>query len=330
MPLRKLNRIIAINTLDKVNIFRNKAINEIYNIFNKKNKVSINDLGFFIGPILNAGGRLGKSSYATELLSTNDENLIKKRINNLIILNEKRKKIEDDIIKEINFNEIEKKNENIIIIYKKNINEGLIGIIAARLKEYFNKPSIIITNSGNLLKGSARSIHSFNIGISIKNAFDKNILINGGGHNMAAGFSLNKNKLNTFINFMNINYNKNISKDDLILRYTSKISSSAFNKKFFDEIKKIEPFGNDNHEPTFLFEKLKILKSKVIKDKHISIIFKSTTGFSINSFSFNSVNTKIGDYLLNYKKDLSIIGQIKENFWNNKYTLQLIVKDLVI
>ena len=87
---------------------------------------------------------------------------------------------------------IEEENKDLIIYYNPNINEGLIGIIAARLKDYFNKPSIVITTSNELLKGSARSIYNYNIGRVIKNLLDKSIILNGGGHNMAAGFTLNK------------------------------------------------------------------------------------------------------------------------------------------
>ena len=112
--------------------------------------------------------------------------------------------------------------------------------------------------------------------------------------------------------------------------YDAEISSVAFNKKFFDDIKKIQPFGTGNPVPTFLFKNLKIIKTTVLKDRHISSIFKSKIGFSINSITFNSVNTKIGEYLLNYKKNLNVIGQINENFWNNKNTLQLTVRDIIL
>ena len=83
-------------------------------------------------------------------------------------------------------------------------------------------------------------------------------------------------------------------------------------------------------EPIFLFEKLKIFKVKVLDNKHISNIFVSKNGFSISSISFNSINESIGTYLLNYKKEINVIGYLKYNFWNNKKTLQLVVRDLII
>ena len=330
MPLRKLNRLIALVVLKNFDINKNIAFNELFNLNNKKNKLNINDLGYLIGPILNAGGRLGKSSYATELLSTNDSEVVSIRSNELIKLNNKRKEIETLILDEIDFHNIEKENKAVIIYYNPNINEGLIGIIAARLKDYFNKPSIVITNSNGLLKGSARSVYNYNIGRSIKNSLDNDIIIGGGGHNMAAGFTLKKDNLKKFENYILKDFvNTGVSLDNKFL-YDAEVSSLAFNVDFYEDIKKLEPFGNGNPAPTFLLKDLRVVKTKVLDNKHISLILKSRTGFSIKSISFNSINNKVGEYLLNYKKNLNVLGQINENIWNNKKTLQLTIRDVIL
>ena len=330
MPLRKLNRLIAKNVINEFKINENKVFKKLYELNNKKNDISINDLGYLIGPILNAGGRLGKSNYATELLSTENQKIINKRSLELINLNEKRKRIEDITLKNIDFSKLKNQNTNVIIYYNPNINEGLIGIIASRLKDYFNKPSIVITNSNNILKGSARSIYKYNIGRVIKLSLDRNLIINGGGHNMAAGFSLKKENLSNFETFVNNDFLKNNVSSKNVFMYDFEASSSVLNKEFYEDIKKMEPFGTGNPLPTFLFKDLKILKSSLLNKKHISCILKSKKGPSINSISFDSSNSEIGKYLLNYKKNLNVIGQISENFWNNKKTLQLIIKDIIL
>ena len=330
MPLRNLNRLIALYTLKNFDISKNLPFKTLFAFNNKKNKININDLGYLIGPILNAGGRLGKSEYATELLSSNDEHIINDRCNFLIKLNNKRRKIESLILNEIDFKKIEKENKDVIIYYDPNINEGLIGIIAARLKDYFNKPSIVITTSNELLKGSARSIYDYNIGRVIKNSLDKNIIINGGGHNMAAGFTLSKDNLYKFENYISRDFSKSNSSNDHASLYESEVSSLAFNQIFYDKIKKLEPFGTGNEVPTFLLRDLKIIKPIILNNKHISLILKSKTGFSIKSISFNSVSNKVGEYLMNYKKNLNVLGQINENIWNNKKTLQLTIIDVIL
>ena len=330
MPLRKLNRLIALVVLKSFNIEKNIAFNELFKLNDKKNKLNINDLGYLIGPILNAGGRLGKSNYASQLLSSDNLDTVNIKCIELIKLNNKRKDIETIMLNEIDFQAIEKKDNNVIIYYNPNINEGLIGIIAARLKDYFNKPSIVITKSNELLKGSARSVYDYNIGRAIKNSLDKEIIIGGGGHNMAAGFTLKKNNLKKFENFILKDFSLTEASIDRMFLYDAEISPLAFNLDFYTDIKKLEPFGTGNPEPMFLLKGLKVIKTKILNNKHISVILKSKTGSSIKSISFNSVNNKVGKYLLNYKNDLNILGQINENIWNNKKTLQLTIRDVIL
>ena len=330
MPLRKLNRLIALNVLKDFDINKNIALNELFNLLNNKNKINVDDLGYLIGPILNAGGRLGKSGFASELLSSDNLKVVNTKSYELINLNNKRKEIEKLTLDEIDFQKIEKENKDVIVYYKSNINEGLIGIIAARLKDYFNKPSIVITSSGKILKGSARSIYNYNIGCAIKNSFDKKIIISGGGHNMAAGFTLEKINLDNFKDFIIKDFLLSTSCRVNSFLYDAKISSQAFNKDFYNDIKKLEPFGTANPSPTFLLKDLKVIKTKIFNDKHLFVILKSKMGLSIKSISFNSINNKVGKYLLNYKNTFSVLGQINENIWNNKKTLQLIIQDLII
>ncbi|MDC3356636.1 DHHA1 domain-containing protein, partial [Candidatus Pelagibacter ubique] len=330
MPLRKLNRLIALNALKNFDITKNLPLNTLFRLNEKKNKIDISDLGYLIGPILNAGGRLGKSQYATELLSSNNDLVVNDRCKSLIKLNDKRKEIESLILEEIDFKKIEKENKDVIIYYNPNINEGLIGIIAARLKDYFNKPSFVITASNESLKGSARSIYNYDIGRVIKNSLDKNIIIKGGGHNMAAGFTLDKVNLKDFENYILEDFLKSNISHDNIFSYESEVSSLALNQDFYEDLKKLEPFGTGNPVPTFMLRDLRIIKPIVLNNKHISVILKSKTGLLIKSISFNSINTKIGEHLINYKDTLNIIGQINENLWNNKKTLQLTIRDLIL
>jgi single-stranded-DNA-specific exonuclease len=225
---------------------------------------------------------------------------------------------------------LEKENKNVIIYYNSTIKEGLIGIIASRLKDYFNKPSIVITSSQNTLKGSARSTINYDIGKVMNELLHNKVIEKGGGHNMAAGFSMKKNKLKNLVNFILHDFelkNKNFSLNNT---YDAEISSSAINKDFTNEINKLGPFGNGNPIPTFLIKNLKVIRVKTINNKHINIIFKPKVGKSIKSICFNSINTQLGKYLLTYKKNLHVIAQIQENYWNNNKVLQLNIKDLLI
>ena len=146
---------------------------------------------------------------------------------------------------------------------------------------------------------------------------------------MAGGFQLNKNNLETFKLFLNKEF-KNLYANNEKFIFESKLSFSSINNVFISELNKLEPFGTANENPIFLFENLKIKNVKILKNKHIFNLFISNKGKSVPAISFNSINRSIGRYLLNYKKQLNVIGYIRENFWNNKKTLQLVVLDLIL
>jgi single-stranded-DNA-specific exonuclease len=330
MPLRKFNKILATDVIKNFKIENNLAFKTIFNQLGLKKKLATDDLGFLIGPIINSGGRLGFSSLGVELLTSDNSITLQKKTLELINLNNKRKKLEKNVLNEINFQKIRKENKNIIIYYNKAIHEGLIGVIASRLKDYFNKPSIVITKSNKFLKASARSTKNYNIGKIIKILVDKNIIEKGGGHNMAAGFSIKEENLQLLDNFVQNDYLKNNKNFELIFNYDSEISGSVINKNLYNEINKLAPFGNENSLPTFLIKNVKIIRSRLVGENHINSIIKPNIGPSINAICFDCANSEIGDYLLSYKKKISIIAHIIDNSFNNKKSIQLNIKDLFL
>ena len=146
---------------------------------------------------------------------------------------------------------------------------------------------------------------------------------------MAAGFTLNKDNLKNFENYILKDFSNSGISNNHKFSYDAEVSSLAFNQEFYNDIKKLEPFGTGNYVPTFLLKDLKVIKSTTLNNKHISLILKSKTSFSIKSISFNSINTKLGEYLMNYKGNLNVLGQINEKIWNNKKTLQLTIRDVI-
>ena len=327
MPLRNFNRYFAIKTLHKFDFNKDPILKNFFSILKLKRKLTVDDLAYYIGPIINSAGRIANANIVVELLTSSDNKIQQKIIKNLYQLNEKRKKIEEEFLKKINLDNLVR-DKGVIFISNKYISEGIVGIIASRIKDYTNRPCIILSKKGQILKGSARSTFNFNIGEYISQALQKKILLSGGGHNLAAGVILNQNKLELFKEYLNNIYNNKVRSN--LNFYIAKISSNSLNHKLFNEISKLAPFGHKNNNPLFLIDNVKIVKTSILKDKYILCYIKTNNGKMMRVISFHPLNSDISLNLLNYKRTLKIILKLNINNWNNKKVLQIQIIDLII
>jgi single-stranded-DNA-specific exonuclease len=325
MPIRGINKILSKQVLSKFNSDKNFVIKNILKYLNIKKKLELYELGYKIAPLINAAGRLSNANQIVELFTTESNNRILEILENICKLNDKRKLIERKIIDDL---ELEKLNDEngILFIYKPNLHEGLIGIVASRIKDYFNKPCLVLTNSNNIIKGSARSTTDFNIGELIQKTCQLGITLNGGGHNLAAGLSLKKSRLNDLKIFINKIYNyKNIKTKNF---YTSIISLKSINDEFVKSIYLLGPFGNKNQIPIFLIQDVKFIKKTLINNLYISCFIKKNSKM-IKSISFNHLNSKISYEILNTNNCYDVLVKIKPNKLKNKSTIELEIIDLI-
>jgi single-stranded-DNA-specific exonuclease len=325
MPMKGINKVLAKNVLQNFDVSKNFIFKKLFKILEIKNKLNLYDLGFKIAPLINAAGRIENANQIIELLTSNNEQRITFILNNIINLNNKRKLIEKKILDDLNYEKFYNE-KNILFIYKPNLHEGLIGIIASKIKDYFNKPCIVLTNSNDIIKGSARSTTVFNIGEYIQNSINLNIILGGGGHNLAAGIKLKKNRLNDFKKYINNEYakNNNLSKNV----YLSILSSSAINSQLINSIEKLAPFGNKNSSPIFLLQNIKIINPTVIHNRFIKCFIKKDKKI-FKSISFNHIKSKISYEIINSKNNFDILVKVKKNTWNNKSNIELEIIDLV-
>mgnify|MGYP001215054432 CR=1 FL=1 len=326
MPLRFQNKVIVKNGLSKFDI--NNFIN-IKKLINLKKKISSSDIGFNLGPCLNSSSRLGYPDLTIKLLIEKKIDNINKLSTQIIKLNEKRKNFQN-----ITYNHLRKKidisKNEIIFKYHKNINEGLIGIIAANFVEDYNKPCFILTKSNKLIKCSARSIKGFDIGNILNFALQKKIIIKGGGHSMAGGCLLNSNKIYEFKIFLNEIFRKKFKKFENIKSYSSEQTLESLKSFAKNELQRLEPLGNDNSNPIFLIKNNKIIKYKIIKNKHLQVIIKNKFNKSCLCLAFNALDTELGYFLTNYKKQIDLIVQINNKIIQKNSDFNLIIKDAII
>ena len=333
VPLVGLNRAIVKQGLKILNKKQNLGLKTLIGLNNIENNITAYHLGYVLGPRINAGGRVGKSSHGANLLLNKNAQETFKLASELNNYNKERQLLEAELLNKIIKKNYQSNEDPVIIIHGENWHEGVIGIIAARVKEKFNKPTIIISVTSGVGKGSARSINGFDIGSVILGAVQNELLIKGGGHKMAGGFTIDIEKIELFKEFVfkkfkSINMNLENKKN---YHFDMEIAPSALNVDFWEKINLLAPFGSGNTEPKFLIENLKVVNSKIVGEKHIKSVLIGSDSSTIKAISFNSVDTDLSSYLLKKNsKNLSIVGKLSLNEWRGQKNVEFIIDDISV
>ena len=333
VPLIKLNRAIVKQGLRVLKNRTNLGLKTLYDLCNIKSKPTTYELGFALGPRINAGGRVGKSSHGMNLLISQDPVKAYKIALDLDKYNTERKHIELNLSKEIFDKALNYHNHPVLVLSGSNWHEGVVGIVASRIKEKYNKPAILISLENNIGKGSARSIHGFDIGAQIIKAVQSGILIKGGGHVMAGGFTIEKSNIDKFRDFLIKNFENSKINDfnNFNLYLDSIIAPSAINENFYNDIEILEPFGSGNNEPKFVIEELKVIKSDIVGNNHIKSILSGKDGTVFKSIAWNAVNSPLEKVLnKNNKRLFNAAGKMKLNEWHGQKNIEFIIEDISI
>jgi single-stranded-DNA-specific exonuclease len=332
VPLVGINRLLVQKGLEVFSKKPNIGLTALIDKANINNKISTYDLGFKLGPRINAGGRLGKSKHGTELLTCEDEAKAADIATELDNFNKERQTIEAHILKtaidSLTSEQIDKK---IIFTYGQDWHEGVIGIIASRIKQKFKKPCIVFSAKNGIAKGSGRSIKGIDLGNLIIAATQKGIVTQGGGHAMAAGLTLDEDKILLLQDFIEDRLDSNsIALDiDDTNHADSIINITAVNSELYDDINKLGPFGSNNEEPNFIIKSTKITFIKEFGDNHIRCGLSSDIDKNVEGITFRSKNTPLGDAIMNNKgKLVSLYGKIKVNEWGGRRIPQFHIEDI--
>ncbi len=327
--LRNYNRSLVKKGLELIIKRRNKSIASIIDNSKINNMPSARDLGYIVGPQLNAASRIDDSSLASKLLISKDENVIGTISRKLFLINEKRKVIEESIFQEA-INQITLQKENkFFIVYKDNWHNGVLGIVASKIVSLYNKPTFVLSFNNNIGIGSGRSIEQIDIGSIILELKNNNLILGGGGHKMAVGLKINSNQLEVFKNFLNEKFS--IYENDIFekkLFYDSQISVNQINNEFLSMLELMEPYGKGNEDALFLIKDIVVDKIKVLKNKHILVFFKNDLGLNLKGISFNSYNTELGDYISKYNQyKFDFLCSINRDNFNNNGLPQIQIND---
>ena len=265
------NRIIVKKGLELLNNTNNIGLNALYEETGVKEKsITVYTIGFVLGPSINASGRLEQAFWALELLLSDDVNKAKQLAEKLNELNKERQDLtKEGVDKAISI--IEENNmqhEKVLVVYLDNIHESIAGIIAGRIREKYNLPTIILTKAHDGAKGSGRSIEEYNMFEELLKC--KDLLGKFGGHPMAAGMSIPIENIEQFRERLNSLHT--LTEEDILVKVQidMPLSLKKISYGLIDEISLLEPYGKANPKPTFGIKKLKLLEAKVLgKNKNV-------------------------------------------------------------
>ncbi|MBO3442865.1 single-stranded-DNA-specific exonuclease RecJ [Clostridium botulinum] len=287
------NRIIAKNSLKMISNTTNLGLKSLIDVLGINNKeVKSYNIGFMIGPCINATGRLDTAALSVELLITNDEERAKELANILNNLNKTRQEmtmrnVEEiiDVVENSSF-----KEDKVLVIYKEDIHESIAGIVAGKIREKFNVPTIILTKGKEMPKGSGRSIEEYNLFEELLKC--KDLLDKFGGHPMAAGLSIKEENINELR--QRLNENCKLTDNDIIpkIKIDKRIPLNIVNDELISEIEVLEPFGKGNSSPLFAEKNVKVSQVRVLgkNQNTLKLTCIINDKEKIEAISFNKVN----------------------------------------
>lgn len=325
VPLIDENRVIAKLGLKLVEVTKNPGLRALLNASGYK-QVNSNTISFGIAPRINACGRMGCEEEALKLFLTDNIEEAEKITDELNQFNRERQEIEKNIFYEaIRMIEKEDKNNNAIVLGSQNWHHGVIGIVSSKITEIYYKPSILICFEGDKGKGSGRSIPGFDLHEALVNLSKH--LDKYGGHEMAVGLSLDKKNFNRFKEDFNKYVNdKDISDLVPILDIDKQIEMKDVDSEIVKELDVLEPFGEANRKPVFVYKNLKIDSIRALSDgKHLKLTLKDGN-ILINAIGFN-MGALSKEYTIGDKVDIA--GMLEINSFNGRDFVQINMRDIM-
>lgn len=329
VPLIGENRILASWGLDLINKNPRPGIKGlIYCTDVKLGNVNASNIVFSLAPLINAAGRLGDAKRSVEMMTQQNEVNAFRIAQDLVQDNRKRRTIDEETFNEaipLAEDLLKSGNYKSLILYKPNWHPGVIGIVASRLVDRYHLPTVLMTKIDNLAKGSARSIHAFDIHNALKKC--SNYLIEYGGHKHAAGLSLDEQNIDDFREDFNKIALNSITDDMLIpeILIDTELKLNELSPNFLNLLKKFSPFGYDNQKPVFITKNVASANGvKVVGNNHLK--FRALqSNFAIDAIGYNLVEKK---HICSNGKTFSIVYIIEEASFNGQNTIQLRIKDL--
>lgn len=321
------NRVLTYFGIEKLNKNPSHGLKHLIRLTGLERKLDVSDVVFYIGPRINAAGRMDDAKQAVRLMIADESPHHADQAGELQNLNKDRQEADRDIT--AHALEILKANENndllkSTVVFNSGWHKGVIGIVASRLTEHFYRPTVVLTEHEGKVTGSARSVKGFDLYEALYACREQ--MIQFGGHKFAAGLTMLPEKVDDFRNHFERVVSATITPEQLIpeIEIDAEITFSDITPLFYKLINEFAPFGPDNMKPIFVAKGVKETGwSKLLKERHIKFSLKQN-GVTLSGIGFDMAHKME----LLKENEIDVVFQIDENEWQGNKSLQLMVKDI--
>ena len=334
MPIVGENRILVAEGLQRMEKTRNIGLQRLLAEAGMAERhLTASTISFVLAPRINAAGRMGKADLAAELFLTQDMDRAIRLAVELCEQNKLRQTTENEILNQALTQlrgEYDPAGDKMIVLAGKGWHQGVIGIVAGKLKERYGLPAFVMSVENDEVKGSARSVPGLNIGALVMAAKEKGLLTKGGGHNMAAGFSLEEKNLEAFRRFAGEYAERALGKEKIVptLEIDGVIGLSAATPEFADKLSLLEPFGAGNPEPRLMLGGVRIIRSDIVGSGHVRCVLGSFAGGSLKAMAFRAADSEVGKALLNHRGEpFNLAGTLRKDTWMGRTQVQFVIED---
>lgn len=335
VPLKGLNRAYVVKGLLAARHMGNAGLAALFKKAGLGGPVTPYHLGFLVGPRINAGGRIGDAALGSRLLTLDDPSEAEEIATQLDTLNRERQAMEAEMLAEAEAEVIAEYGDgshaSVILTARENWHPGIVGLLAARLKEKFKRPAFAIAfDSSGRGTGSGRSIPGFDLGKMVRSAVEQGLLIKGGGHAMAAGLTVEREKLGSLrAHFEDI---AATTVPDLVANHVLKIdgalAASGATLALVDQLEFAGPYGSGHSQPVFAVPAHRVVDSRLIGTSHVKVTLQAMDGTRLDAIAFRAGDTPLGQLLLSARgTSLHVAGCLSADHWQGSRRLQLRILD---
>ncbi|MEE9299757.1 MAG: single-stranded-DNA-specific exonuclease RecJ [Alphaproteobacteria bacterium] len=334
VPLTGVNRAYVTQGLKAMTMRRNVGLCALSDTAGLDQPPNAYHLGYVLGPRVNAGGRVGNANLGVRLLTTDDREEALVLAHRLEELNQERRAIETRVLAEASA-EAEAKlgAAPVLLVAGEDWHSGVIGIIASRLAQRYERPTAVVSLAGETGRASARSVAGVDLGAAVTAARQAGLLVHGGGHPMAAGFTVERAKLPALEAFLIERLGPSVASAgaDRALSIDGALAVSAATPEFITLLERVGPFGNGNSEPRFALPDAQIMRAEVVGSDHVLCRLSGREGGRLKAIAFRSAGTPLGRALLEGAGGtLHIAGHLRIDNWQGSHRAQLLIDDAAL